>query len=157
MTDTSTVLELDPQLGVPFASPAQSAAWEAMQSRSHARKLRTAWSAWREEVHALGVQSGAGKHPTGGHVVRALFGPTPAGNAADGSQSADGDENEDDERVFFSPKTATGLAAFVTARRLRQLNRAFGALWSYTRLHREVWRRGHRAVLAAERAFPCAI
>jgi hypothetical protein len=83
----------------------------------------------------------AARHPHDATVARALFGQAGAADSADG------------EELVVTGVTATRLAAFVTARRLRQLNQAFRALWFFTRLHREVWRRGHRAVLAAERAF----
>ena len=129
------------QRGVPqsMASQEPAAQLEAVQAR--ALLPQGAWSAWAEEVQRADLAAVA-RHPHDATVVKALRGQA---GAADG-------EDGDGEEVAVTAVTAARLAAFVTARRLRALNTAFRALAYYTRLHREVWRRGHRAVLAEERA-----
>ncbi len=119
-------IELDPQLGVPLRTPRQAAAWQVMQDTERSRRVRDAWSTWRLSVSAS--------------LFLPLF-------AEEEPQAQPGGE----EAATRSAE-AVAVAVFIAERRLRTLGRAFRALWAYASLNREVWRRGHKCLLARERA-----
>lgn len=135
--------DIDVVLGVRLATPKQAAAWAALRLETEEHTLRRAWLTWRAAV-AEDASSGSDA-PSEQRAEQAQL-PGSASGAHSAASSSGGEEAE-------APGAADAarvakLAAFATARRLRSLSRAWRALRGHAWLQREVWRRGHRALMA---------
>jgi hypothetical protein len=154
-------IELDVVLGVRLASPKQAAAWAVLQDDTVVHTLRAAWRAWRAALAPaprVGSGSGGSGSESGSESDESHTLALPEGDAAAVEPAAHAVwEGSDDEGVGGSsaastppraPPVAQRVAVWVTARRLRRLLRALRALRAHAWLQREVWRRGHKALLA---------
>jgi hypothetical protein len=165
----ATEIELDIVLGVRLASPQQAAAWAVLQDDTVLHTLRAAWRAWRAALapSPRGDSGSGGESASeGGDESRALAAPHDDAAAVEPAAHAwwaSEEDAQDDGRSSSSsssssssagstpplaPSVAQRVAVLVTARRLRRMLRALRALRAHAWLQREVWRRGHKALLA---------
>lgn len=135
--------DIDVVLGVRLASPQQAAAWEALRAETEEHALRRAWLTWRAAVADDAASSGSDA-PSERHAEQ----PRQPGSACGAGSAASSDGEEADAPDAAAAAQRAKLAAFATARRLRALSRAWRALRGHAWLQREVWRRGHRALMA---------
>jgi hypothetical protein len=134
--------DIDVVLGVRLASPQQAAAWAALRAETEEHALRRAWLTWRAAVAddaSSGSDAPSERHDKQARQPGSACGALSA--SEDGGEEADAPDGADAAHV-------AKLAAFATARRLRALSRAWRALRGHAWLQREVWRRGHRALMA---------
>jgi hypothetical protein len=133
--DAGACVELDVFLGVPLATARQAAAWELLRCHEAAHRLQAAWHRWRAACAHTDAHSGSGGES--------------ACSAGDEASPAREAEQEEEASAVAA---GTRVALFAAARRLRCLARCVRCLAAHAWLQREVWRRGHRALMARDGA-----